>query len=294
MSLTAAQIADIVKEYQTKPGDTGSTQVQVAVLTAKIAYLTDHIKEHKHDFHSRRGLLRMVSQRRSLLDYMKRKNIEQYRELIKRLGYVVNSFNHQGYRLMNSPEIKEILVSSTSKTFQYGEHSVTLETGKIARQATGSVVLKSGNMVLLATVVGKKTAKEGIDFFPLTVNYQEKAYAAGKIPGSYFKREGRPGEHETLIARLIDRPLRPLFPEGFKNEVQIVITVLSYDNDIGTDVMSIIASSAALAISGIPFAGPVAAARVGYKDGNYLLNPGKATLEDSQLNLVVAKHKLLY
>lgn len=175
-----------------------------------------------------------------------------------------------------------------SKTFQYGEHAVTLETGKIARQATGSVILKSGEMVLLATVVGKKQAKEGVDFFPLTVNYQEKSYAAGQIPGSFFKREGRPGEHETLISRLIDRPIRPLFPEGFKNEVQIIITVLSYDPEIQTDVMSIIAASAALAVSGIPFDGPVGAARVGYKDGEYVLNPSEEAVKESQLNLVVA------
>jgi len=178
-----------------------------------------------------------------------------------------------------------------TKSFQYGEHTVTLETGKIARQATGSVVLKAGEMVLLATVVGKKQAKEGIDFFPLTVNYQEKAYAAGKIPGSYFKREGRPGEHETLICRLIDRPIRPLFPEGFRNEVQIVITVMSYDPSIQTDVMSIIAASAALSVSGIPFDGPVGAARVGYVDGEYTLNPSEEQVESSQLNLVVAGTK---
>ena len=182
-------------------------------------------------------------------------------------------------------------MSIITKSFQYGDHTVTLETGKIARQATGSVILKAGDMVLLATVVGKKEAKEGIDFFPLTVNYQEKSYAAGIIPGSYFKREGRPAEHETLISRLIDRPLRPVFPEGFRNEVQIVLTVLSYDPTIQTDIMSIIASSAALAISGIPFDGPVSAARVGYVDNAYTLNPSEAASKESRLDLVVAGTK---
>jgi polyribonucleotide nucleotidyltransferase len=182
-------------------------------------------------------------------------------------------------------------VSIITKSFQYGDHTVTLETGKIARQATGAVIIKSGDMVLLATVVAKKEAKEGIDFFPLTVNYQEKSYAAGIIPGSYFKREGRPAEHETLISRLIDRPLRPVFPEGFRNEVQIVLTVLSYDPAIQPDVMSIIASSAALAVSGIPFEGPVAAARVGYVNDAYVLNPSEAVLKDSRLDLVVAGTK---
>jgi polyribonucleotide nucleotidyltransferase len=178
-----------------------------------------------------------------------------------------------------------------TKSFQYGDHTVTLETGKIARQATGSVVLKAGDMVLLATVVGKKQPKPGMDFFPLTVNYQEKAYAAGQIPGSFFKREGRPGEHETLTSRLIDRPIRPLFPKGFKNDVQIVITVMSYDPTIQTDVMSIIAASAALSVSGLPFDGPVGAARVGYADGAYILNPSEEAVKESQLNLVVAGTK---
>jgi polyribonucleotide nucleotidyltransferase len=182
-------------------------------------------------------------------------------------------------------------VSIITKSFQYGDHTVTLETGKIARQATGSVIVKAGEMVLLATVVAKKEAKEGIDFFPLTVNYQEKSYAAGIIPGSYFKREGRPAEHETLISRLIDRPLRPVFPEGFRNEVQIVVTVLSYDPAIQTDVMSIVASSAALAVSGIPFDGPVGAARVGYVNDAYVLNPCEETVKKSRLDLVVAGTK---
>ncbi len=177
------------------------------------------------------------------------------------------------------------------KTFQYGSHSVTLETGQIARQATGAVMITMGQTVILCTVVAQKEAKAGVDFFPLTVIYQEKSYAAGKIPGGYFKREGRPSEFETLTSRLIDRPLRPLFPEGFNNEVQIIATVLSLDENVQTDIASLIGCSAALAISGIPFNGPVAAARVGYRDGQFLLNPSEAEVLTSELDLVVAGTK---
>ncbi|PIW58969.1 polyribonucleotide nucleotidyltransferase [Shewanella sp. CG12_big_fil_rev_8_21_14_0_65_47_15] len=174
------------------------------------------------------------------------------------------------------------------KSFEYGQHTVTLETGVIARQADAAVLASMGDTTVLVTVVGKKEAEAGRDFFPLTVNYQEKTYAAGKIPGGFFKREGRPSEDETLIARLIDRPIRPLFPNGFKNEVQVIITVVSVDPQIEPDIISMIGTSAALAISGIPFSGPLGAARVGYINGEYVLNPTVAQIETSQLNLVVA------
>ena len=173
-------------------------------------------------------------------------------------------------------------------SFQYGQHTVTLETGVIARQATAAVIASMDDTSVMVTVVGKKEAKADQDFFPLTVNYQEKAYAAGKIPGGFFKREGRPSEGETLTARLIDRPIRPLFPEGFFNEVQVVVTVLSANPEIPTDIISLIGTSAALAISGIPFNGPVGAARVGYKDGEYILNTRFSEQPESQLDLVVA------
>ena len=175
-----------------------------------------------------------------------------------------------------------------TKTFQYGQHTVTLETGVIARQATAAVLASMDDTSVLVTVVGKKEAKADQDFFPLTVNYQEKTYAAGKIPGGFFKREGRPSEGETLTARLIDRPIRPLFPEGFKNEVQVVVTVVSANPEIPTDIISMIGTSAALAISGIPFNGPIGAARVGYTDGEYVLNTRNSEQEASQLDLVVA------
>ena len=174
------------------------------------------------------------------------------------------------------------------KEFQYGDQLVTLETGEIARQADGAVMINMGGTALLVTVVGKKEANSGGDFFPLTVNYQEKAYAAGKIPGGFFKREGRPSEKETLTSRLIDRPIRPLFPDGYTNEVQIIATVVSLNPEIDPEIPALLGSSAALAVSGLPFNGPVGAARVGYKDGQYLLNPSVAELKESQLELVVA------
>jgi polyribonucleotide nucleotidyltransferase len=180
------------------------------------------------------------------------------------------------------------MFNKVTKTFQWGQHTVTMETGEIARQASGAVIVNVEDTVVLATVVGAKNAKPGQDFFPLTVDYIEKTYAAGKIPGSFFKREGRPSELETLTSRLIDRPLRPLFPDGFYNEVQVVIHVLSLNPEIAADIPSLIGASAALAISGIPFNGPIGAARVGYVNGEYVLNPTKAQLEQSQMDLVVA------
>src|SRR5690554_7647172 len=175
------------------------------------------------------------------------------------------------------------------KTFQYGDQTVTLETGKIARQATGAVVVTMGGSQVLATVVGKKTANPGADFFPLTVNYQEKTYAAGKIPGGFFKREGRPTEKETLVSRLIDRPLRALFPAGFRNEVQVICTVISASKDHDPDIAALIGASAAVSISGIPFQGPIGAARVGYDaEQGYILNPSNSSQETSLLDMVVA------
>jgi len=179
-------------------------------------------------------------------------------------------------------------VTSVKKSFRYGNHSVTLETGTVARQASGAVMVNMDDTIVLVTVVGLREAKAGQDFFPLTVNYQERVYAAGKIPGGFFRREGRPSEKETLTCRLIDRPLRPLFPKGFKNEIQVIATVMSVNQEIDPDIPSLIGASAALAVSGIPFNGPIGAARVGYANGEYLLNPSRTELKTSQLDLVVA------
>lgn len=177
---------------------------------------------------------------------------------------------------------------SYKKTFQYGKHTVTLETGGIARQASGAVLVNVADTVVLVTVVARKDADPGRDFFPMTVNYQERTYAAGKIPGGFFKREGRPNEKETLICRLIDRPLRPLFPDGFTHETQIIATVVSLNPEVDPDIPALIGASAAVALSGVPFAGPVGAARVGYRNGEYLLNPTASELAESDLDLVVA------
>ncbi|WP_439899183.1 polyribonucleotide nucleotidyltransferase [Photobacterium leiognathi] len=174
------------------------------------------------------------------------------------------------------------------KTFQYGNHTVTLETGVMARQATAAVMVSMDDTSVFVSVVGKKTAVEGQDFFPLTVNYQERTYAAGKIPGGFFKREGRPSEGETLTARLIDRPIRPLFPDDFKSEVQVIATVVSVNPAVSPDIVTMIGTSAALAISGIPFNGPIGAARVGYINDQFVLNPSNVELEESRLDLVVA------
>jgi polyribonucleotide nucleotidyltransferase len=180
------------------------------------------------------------------------------------------------------------MFNKVTKSFKWGQHTVTLETGEIARQATGAVLVNMDDTVVLATVVCAKEAKAGQDFFPLTVDYIEKTYAAGKIPGSFFRREAKPSEHETLTSRLIDRPIRPLFPEGFYNEVQLVIHVLSLNPEVDADIAAMIASSAALSVAGIPFQGPIGAARVGYINGEYVLNPGKTVRAESQLDLVVA------
>jgi polyribonucleotide nucleotidyltransferase len=179
-------------------------------------------------------------------------------------------------------------LKAITRQFQFGEQQVTLETGRIAKQATGAVLVTMGNTVVLCTAVGVKKVRPNQAFFPLTVNYQEKTYAAGKIPGGFFRREGRPSEKETLTSRLIDRPLRPLFPKGFMNEVQVVCTVMSADKNEDPDIASLIGASAALAISGIPFDGPIGACRVGYKDGTYMLNPSYSHLLESSLSMVVA------
>ncbi|MEE8119634.1 MAG: polyribonucleotide nucleotidyltransferase [Gammaproteobacteria bacterium] len=179
-------------------------------------------------------------------------------------------------------------MNAITKTFEYGGHTVKIETGQIARQADAAVMVSMSETVVLVTAVARRKADPDKDFFPLTVNYQEKTYAAGRIPGGFFKREGRPSEKETLTSRLIDRPIRPLFPDGFNNEVQVIATVLSVDSEIDSDIPALLGASAALSLSGVPFKGPIGACRVGYHDGNYLLNPSKTELQTSDLNLVVA------
>jgi len=183
------------------------------------------------------------------------------------------------------------MLTAIRKSIQFGAHTLTLETGEIGRQADATVLVRYGDTVVLVSAVAKTSVKEGQDFFPLTVDYMEKFYAAGKIPGGFFKREGRPSEKETLTSRLIDRPIRPLFPDGFYNEIQIIAQVMSIDPEIDSDIPAIIGASAALYLSGVPFAAPIAAARVGYANGQYILNPGTTELKTSEMNLVVAATK---
>ena len=175
-----------------------------------------------------------------------------------------------------------------TKTFQFGDHEVTIETGRVARQADATVLVSMADTVVMVAAVGRKEPNPGQSFFPLTVNYQEKFYAAGRIPGGFFKREGRPTEKEVLTCRLIDRPIRPLFPKGFLNEVQVTANLVSSNPEVDGDIPALIGASAALALSGMPFAGPIGAAKVGYIDGNYVLNPTASQLEESKLELVVA------
>ena len=179
--------------------------------------------------------------------------------------------------LTPAPSIQEKLVKSIKKSFSFGQHTITLETGEIARQADGACLVTMDDTVVLVTCVARKEAKAGQSFFPLTVDYQEKTYAAGRIPGGFFKREGRPSEKEILTSRLIDRPLRPLFPDGFFNEVQVIATVLSINPEVDSDIPAMLGASAAVTLSGIPFDGPIGAARVGYIDGEYILNPTRAS-----------------
>src|SRR4030095_12717701 len=179
-------------------------------------------------------------------------------------------------------------ITPLRKSIPFGRHTLTLETGEIARQAHGAVMATLDDTCVLVTVVGNREAKPGQDFFPLTVDYQERTYAAGKIPGGFFKREGRPSEREPLTSRLIDRPIRPLFPDGFYNEVQVVATVVSSNNEIDSDIPALVGASAALALSGLPFNGPIGAARVGYVNGQYVLNPTATELKSSELDLFVS------
>jgi polyribonucleotide nucleotidyltransferase len=222
MSITAERKSALIKEHAQNEGDTGSPEVQVAILSERISNLTEHFKGHHKDNHSRRGLLMLVNKRRSL---------------------------------------------------RVGRKTLTLETGRIARQADGAVLATYGETVVLCAVTAAKSVKEGQDFFPLTVHYQEKYFAAGRIPGGFFKRERGATEKETLVSRLIDRPVRPLFPEGFYNEINVIAQVSSYDGENRARHLAMIAASAALTISGVPFMGPIGAARVGYVDGEYTAQP---------------------
>jgi ribosomal protein S15 len=355
MSITIERKTALIAEHARTEGDTGSAEVQVAILSERISNLTEHFKTHKKDNHSRRGLLKLVSQRRRLLDHLKksdrrplpvpdrkagsaplRHNSAALRkwggECIsaaarsetgrnghvrsKRFSPLARPNEHvRGITILGTPVeldeeisgppfgrpplsvLKEMGPSEPKeakmfdikrKTIEWGGKTLVLETGRIARQADGAVLATMGETVVLATAVFAKKAKPGQDFFPLTVNYQEKTFAAGKIPGGFFKREGRPSEKETLVSRLIDRPIRPLFVKGFKNEVQVVCTVLQHDLENDPDILGMVAASAALVLSGAPFMGPIGAARVGYINGEYVLNPTLDELKESKMDLVVA------
>ena len=329
--------ATVIKDNATKANDTGSPEVQIAVLTHRINELTDHFKTHKKDNHSRRGLLKMVVQRRQLLDYVKRRTSPATRRSSRSTASAANARNvgrcvcigrrredgpmaecshdckssalaldcdpgasrrwrRHGRRTRTTDDEKRKsenerltdMFDIHRVEIDWGGRKLKLETGHMARQADAAVIAQYGETTVLATVVAARSVKPGIDFFPLTVNYQERTYAAGKIPGGYFKREGRPTEKETLTSRLIDRPIRPLFVEGFKNETQVVVTVLSHDIENDPDIVGMVAASAALTLSGLPFLGPIAAARVGVINGEFVLNPMVDEMAKTALDLVIA------
>ena len=294
MPLTQDQKSELIAKFGENDKDTGSTKVQVALLTQRITELTEHMKIHKHDHHSRRGLLKMVGRRRRLLTYMQRHDLEGYRALIKELGPAPIAAQpvHGGWppqwrgRRRQRMSIA-VEPEATRVTATIGDKEISFETGNVAKQAHGAVLVQQGDTVVLATAVGRTEGREGADFFPLTVDVEEKAYAAGKIPGGFFKREGRAGEKAILNARMVDRPIRPLWPKGYKNEVQIIVTTLSADMVNGHDILAINGASAALMLSPMPFLGPVGAVRIGRIDGELVVNPTMPELKESTLDLIV-------
>ena len=330
MVMTAEDKSRIIDEYKTKDGDTGSPEVQVALLTHRISYLTEHFKEHKKDFHSRTGLLKLVGQRRKMFELLEKQGHSTLPHadpaarpaqitddgpaagdgprppsLFPPLHFLVgcgehfrtpgsphpSRLDHLGDR-DESPNKDDYMLTPFDKLSlptQVGSIDITLETGKMANQTGGSVWIQSGGTVVLVTAVNQPLEFDR-GFFPLTCNYMEKTYAAGRIPGGYFRREiGRPSDRETLVSRLIDRPVRPLFAKGYKEEVQIIATVLSADRHVNPDVLAITGASAALQISAMPFQGPIASARVGYVNDEFVLFPSyKKVAEKSSLNIVFA------
>ena len=327
--------AATITEHRLHETDTGSPEVQIALLTERINHLTEHLKVHKKDHHSRRGLLMLVGRRRRLLDYLRRNDVERYRALIAKLGpspvgttlgerHVRSPFRDTNAResdvgcqspapgsptrrapdadnweppLLATRQRGARHAQSTDGAIrvsgpdQRGRHEMSFETGKLAQLADGAVLVQVGDTTLLSTVATSKP-REGIDFFPLTVDVEERMYAAGKIPGSFFRREGRPGEQAILTCRLTDRPLRPSFPEDFRNEVQVIATILGADLENPHDIASINGASAALTVSGIPFNGPIGAVRLAHHDGEWIAHPTYQEGDESTFEIVVAGRKL--
>lgn len=273
--------------------DTGSPQVQIALLTQRIDYLTKHFASHAKDQHSRMGMMQMINRRKKLLQYLRSNNPDQYKNTLRSLGLrkqcppekVLDAWSFCiQFHLSRYTKSIGVLMHIVEREFH--GRKISIEAGRIAKQASGAVVVRSGDtMVLVTACVGAE--KDG-DFVPLTVDYVEKTYAAGKIPGGYFRREGKLSEHETLVSRLIDRPCRPLFPEGYCSETQVIATVMSVDADNDPSVLAMVGASAALMISEMPFEGPIAGVRVGRVGGKLVVNPGKEEREASDINMIVA------
>ena len=291
--LTKDRKTELIGSYKTHDGDTGSPEVQVAILSERINYLTEHFKTHAKDHHSRRGLLKLVGQRRRLLDYLKRKDAQRYADLIKRLEHPQVG-RVGGCRPRTQPGAltsSDKIIYAHTRNLRRSDARSPIETGKLAKQADGSVIVRFGDSVVLVTACRAANPREGIDFLPLTVDYREYTYASGRIPGGFFKREGKPAEKEVLTSRLIDRPIRPLFPAGWRYETQIIALVLSADTENDTDVLAITGASAALALSDIPFEKTIAGVRVGLVDGQYVINPTFEQRKQSKLDLIVAGSK---
>ena len=313
MALTKEAKREVVAGHGRSDADTGSSQVQIALLSRRIDELTEHLRTHRKDHHSRRGLLKLVGRRRRLLNYLQKRDLEGYRGLIKELGTAPLGREKPGGAggslrepreavasnlRLHLPEEREARHMSTmvsgksTVNVTVGRNDMSFETGKLAKQADGAVVVRSGDTMVLATAQGRTEAREGADFFPLTVDVEERMYAAGKIPGGFFKREGRPTEKAILTARMIDRPIRPLWPKGFTNEVQVICTTLSADLITPHDILAINGASAALMISPLPFKGPVGAVRIGLIDGQLVINPSLPEVEEeSTMDLIVVGTK---
>src|SRR5699024_1830961 len=303
MAISQERKNELIQEYRTHESDTGSPEVQIAVLTAEITALNEHLGTHKKDHHSRRGLLKMVGRRKLLLKYLREKDIQRYRELIGRLGlrrYFTSGIS-LGYAFFlciffcksdmigissHTKESRQIMIESTKKVYetQWGRHKLTVEYGEVAKQANGAVLVRYGETVVLSTATSSKEPRD-LPFFPLTVAYEEKLYAAGKIPGGFNKREGRPSEEATLTSRLIDRPIRPLFPDGYRHDVQVMNIVLSVDPDASPQMAAMLGASMALGVSDIPFDGPIAGVTVGLVDGEFIINPSTEEMEKSEIDL---------
>ena len=308
VAFTKDRKTEVIDTYKTHDGDTGSPEVQVALLSERINYLTEHFKSHAKDHHSRRGLLKLVGQRRSLLDYLKRKDTRPLRGTDQAPRHPQVTAHGSGLRPRERPDLQSPSLQPTAHLKADAAHTTDRSTcihatfpsadarspsrpAASPSRPTAPSSSASGDTMVLVTACADANPREGVDFLPLTCDYKENAYASGRIPGGFFKREGKPPEKEVLTSRLIDRPIRPLFPDGWRNETQIIALVISADTDNDSDVLAITGASAALALSSIPQTRTIAGVRVGHVDGDFVINPTFEQRKRSTLDLIVAGSK---